>query len=100
MDGPDPETFTAPLTALNNSGVSGKAIVAVEDDYEVTLPVACGTPAQWTAPSETAPQHAPIAPTSGAKAGSAPEGLVPPRAEPPFFVPDRFASKHFGAVRV
>lgn len=32
MDGPEPETFTAPLTALNNSGVSGEATVTVEGD--------------------------------------------------------------------
>jgi len=30
MDGPEPTTYTAPLTALNNSGVSGQATVTVE----------------------------------------------------------------------
>jgi len=30
MDGPEPMTYTAPLTALNNSGVSGQATVTVE----------------------------------------------------------------------
>jgi Cu/Zn superoxide dismutase len=30
MDGPNPTTYTASLTALNNSGVSGEATVTVE----------------------------------------------------------------------
>jgi len=38
MDAPEPETFTAPLTALNNSGVSGEATVTVEgDQFTVTV---------------------------------------------------------------
>ena len=38
MDGPEPETFTALLTALNSSGVGGKATVTVEgDQFTVTV---------------------------------------------------------------
>ncbi len=46
MDGPDPETFTAPLTALNNSGVSGTATVTVEGDQFTVTVDAQGTEAE------------------------------------------------------
>lgn len=38
MDGPTPTTYTAPLTALNNSGVSGQAAVTVEGN-QITVRV-------------------------------------------------------------
>lgn len=45
MDGPEPETYTAPLTALNNSGVSGEATVTVEDNQLTATVDAQGTEA-------------------------------------------------------
>jgi Cu/Zn superoxide dismutase len=46
MDGPEPETFTAPLTALNNSGVSGEATVTVEGTQFTVTVDAQGTEAE------------------------------------------------------
>jgi len=43
MDGPEATTYTAPLTALNNSGVTGEATVTVEGDQFTVSVDAQGT---------------------------------------------------------
>ena len=45
MDGPESTTFTAPLNALNSSGVSGEATVTVEGDQFTVSVDAQGTEA-------------------------------------------------------
>ena len=46
MDGPEPMTYTASLTALNNSGVDGQAVLTVEGNQFTVSVDAQGTEAE------------------------------------------------------
>lgn len=65
MDGPETMTYTAPLSALNNSGVSGQAVLPVRGDQSSVGIDAQGTeaemvPAQHTTASPAKPRRAPL----------------------------------------